>query len=979
MSSEDYKRVKKSVLDILRPEEDDKDTIIEEHLIEETVDQLFKMRPQWIETVDKNLLVKDLYETLQVKITGEEIIFTRKVNKNHKPWLEQKIKEGKIEFKRFKRYKEYLEESSDIAPRSLAQIESMSAKILSHIEDPHREDKEWDVRGMVVGEVQAGKTANYIGLINRALDAGYKRIIILCGLANDLRSQTQERIEEGVTGRDNSQTSGIYNTVGVGKIDGYDDITEVQLTTTRDDPGDFNTNRARVFQPGQDTPVVLIVKKNVNVLENILLWIMREARANGSFHKDSTWDWRNRLIKDIENMAIDGDPLKTLVPKVEDQPLLLIDDECDQASIDTNPDFGITRGDDANPDHDPTLTNKLIRRILKAYDKSAYVGYTATPYSNVYISSKLETDREGDDIRPRDFIINLPSPSNYIGSRKIFSEDENLNNFIFNIHDYVDPSEDPDQKDAIGWMPPSHLMEHKPRYKRNKIIPPSLEDAVISFFIACAIRKLRGYDEGNSMLVHVSRYIPVSTEVADQIQAYVMDLESIIDGNEIYLSKIQSIWKNNFKNNIKNEYNIGREDVDFENIIKIIKQNLELNKTVVETVIGTAQSKKQYARSIKEKKNIIAVGGQRLSRGLTLKSLMISYFLRTAKNPLTDTMTQMGRWFGYRPLYDDLCKLYLTGELESNFREFAQRDYEFRSKIEEMNDQERTPTNYILMIETDPHTRLTSKRKSIYTTTLDLNFSNWFAQTIVLHKENENPDNLNKKNREIVSKLLTELGKTAETRDMKKNSYLWKNVESKKIIKFFDEYNFHEKNTKVHPESINYYIKTMNKDFNELKFWSVGLLSSTDPVSELYIHENLNKYPIKPFIRSSNNKENDKETHRIQTLSSTGHESFDLNEEEYNAANKKWKEEKKDKNESKRLFYRWARGSAHKENIYSDDNKNGIRPLLLIYPIIGNEKDDTSKKIPMIGLAISFPQMGQSDRKRYLVLKEDQERLFAEE
>ena len=128
------------------------------------------------------------------------------------------------------------------------------------------------------------------------------------------------------------------------------------------------------------------------------------------------------------------------------------------------------------------------------------------------------------------------------------------------------------------------------------------------------------------MLVHVSRYVPVSEIVADQIQQYVTDLESIIDGNEFYLNKVNKIYETNFKNKLNNEYNIGREEVNFDNIIKIIQQDIEIGKIVVELVNGSALSKKEYDRSLRAKKNIIAVGGQRLSRGLTLKSLMISYF-----------------------------------------------------------------------------------------------------------------------------------------------------------------------------------------------------------------------------------------------------------------------------------------------------------------------------------------------------------------
>ena len=141
--------------------------------------------------------------------------------------------------------------------------------------------------------------------------------------------------------------------IGVGNIEGYDDIqNKVQIHTTRDDAGDFNVIRARTFAPIGDAPVVLIVKKNVSVLENILLWIMRDAAP--SFDKNTSWDWSERLFQDIKAMSIDGNSLKTYAPKVKNKPLLLIDDECDQASVDTNPDHSVISGEEANPEHDPT-------------------------------------------------------------------------------------------------------------------------------------------------------------------------------------------------------------------------------------------------------------------------------------------------------------------------------------------------------------------------------------------------------------------------------------------------------------------------------------------------------------------------------------------------------------------------------------------------------------------------------------------------
>ena len=378
---------------------------------------------------------------------------------NHKPWFDEKWQRRELKWKFYKRYQGYLEYYSDMPPLTISKLDRLTTKILGEIEDPERQDDKWDIRGSVVGQVQSGKTANYIGLINKALDAGYKRIIILCGLNNDLRSQTQQRIEEGVTGRAYSQSAGMENfKVGVGNIKEFSELDgKVQLCTTRDENGDFNTTRARSFQPTKETPVVLIIKKNVSVLENVLLWILR-FESDGEINKDKTpWQWRSRLKKDIENISIDN--LRTFVPRVKDRPVLLIDDECDQASIDTNLDPEMRQGE-PDPEHDPTLTNKLIRRILDAYDKSVYIGYTATPYANIFVDSRLKSAQAGEDIFPRDFIINLPSPSSYIGPSQVFSDDEKLSSVINNISDYLDEGNDPNDRSATGWMPPRHNISH---------------------------------------------------------------------------------------------------------------------------------------------------------------------------------------------------------------------------------------------------------------------------------------------------------------------------------------------------------------------------------------------------------------------------------------------------------------------------------------------------------------------------------------
>ena len=185
------------------------------------------MKPKWMESVNRLALIRDIRQHLTVFIPSDLSCFSNKDSGRHIPWLEEKIKSGDIKWDFWNRYEEYLMHQSKMAPMAINAVHDQTQKILEEIEDPYRTGS-WDIRGVVVGSVQSGKTANYTGLICKALDAGYKRIVILCGLNNDLRSQTQERIEEGIIGE--VRSSIVENKpIGVGTL-GYE-IKHIQTQT----------------------------------------------------------------------------------------------------------------------------------------------------------------------------------------------------------------------------------------------------------------------------------------------------------------------------------------------------------------------------------------------------------------------------------------------------------------------------------------------------------------------------------------------------------------------------------------------------------------------------------------------------------------------------------------------------------------------------------------------------------------------------
>ena len=324
-------------------------------------------------------------------------------------------------------------------------------------------DGSWDRRGLVVGHVQSGKTGHYTGSICKAADAGYKIIIVLAGLHKNLRSQTQMRLEEGFLGYATSATrdptDGI---VGVGEIDSDRNI-HPNCATNRSTNGDFSTRIARhlAISP-EERPWLFVVKKNKSVLRELLRWVQGHAADTNLSSTETQADCRDDLPK-----------VKKRVTKL---PLLVIDDEADHASVDTQEQVFDA---DGSPDdeHQPTTINKLIRRILHSFSRSTYVGYTATPFANIFIHERGETRDEGPDLFPSAFIVNLAAPSNYIGPARVFGllTPEGRTSGIPLVREIDDHVTDDGRG---GWMPEKHRNGHIPLHNGADALPPSLIEAV---------------------------------------------------------------------------------------------------------------------------------------------------------------------------------------------------------------------------------------------------------------------------------------------------------------------------------------------------------------------------------------------------------------------------------------------------------------------------------------------------------------------
>jgi hypothetical protein len=715
----------------------------------------------------------------------------------------------------WRRYHDFLESKlSDVVVDGL---DEATNDILSLLEDPLRTDP-WDRRGLVVGHVQSGKTSSYTGLINKAADAGYKIIIVLAGLHNNLRSQTQIRLEEGFLGYETTLGGDPGAPIGVAA---FGEDLKTNSATTRAENGDFSmaiANRFHAISP-EERPWIFVVKKQKTVLTALLNWIQsRVADTPNPLPKRPSW----RLVTKL--------------------PLLMIDDEADNASVDTGEQLF---NEDGTPDeeHSPKTINSLIRRILHSFSRKAYVGYTATPFANIYIHHKGATALEGPDLFPKAFIINLAAPSNYVGPARMFgklAKDGRVGTLPLSrsILDHYDPA------NGSGWMPPTHKKSHIPVHTGQETIPQSLRDAMYSFVLVCAARDLRGQGlEHSSMLIHVTRYVAVQDHVRVQVEEAVRRMRQKItrgtDAEEI-LAQMRKLWEEDFlptRDKVFELLPVEERPSEMPSWEKVVAKLPEtIADIVVRSINGTAKDALDYATPGAALK-VIAVGGDKLARGLTLEGLSVSYFVRTTK--MYDTLMQMGRWFGYRPGYLDLCRLYTSPDLVKWFGHIADASEELREEFDFMAKAKLTPEQYGLKVMSHEVLTVTSPLKMRNAQTLSLSYSGTRPQTILFHRDPK----IQQANLDATDSLIASLGSNfldgpRYPRDGDADSWpgarLWRNVEASKVLAFLASYTTHPNASSAKSAVLSEFISKM-LDIGKLKHWSVALLSGGEGVGERHV------------------------------------------------------------------------------------------------------------------------------------------------
>ncbi|MDQ3671722.1 MAG: Z1 domain-containing protein, partial [Actinomycetota bacterium] len=787
------------------------------------------------EAPDLETLVRDVESLCNIWVGASR---TLDDGEDHVEWLSEH--RGQITWRFWERYRTYLEDVNNWAPRTIRRLDEITDEILGRMENPQREGA-WDRRGMVVGQVQSGKTSNYTGLICKAADAGYRLIVVLAGTHNSLRSQTQLRLDSGFLGFDTQQRFFFDQSnlrFGVGALPGVR-LYPVHSLTSSEESGDFKLSVARQanMMIGSD-PILLVVKKNPSILRNLIRWatLIQQER-----HPES-----GRLV-------------------VPDVPLFVIDDEADHASVNTK-DMKYDENGLADPELDPTAINGLIRKLLHRFEKSAYVGYTATPFANIFIYEDAFTEEHGADLFPKNFIVRIPAPENYIGPNEVFGT-------------AADPAAGLEERAALPVVRPidDHDSWIADRHRKDDpvgALPDSLRRAIRCFLLVCAARSARGQtDVHNSMLIHVTRFTLVQAQVTEQVKDELSSLKKRVrfgdgDRKDQPIDELRELWERDFVPTTAAFPDVA--SLDWPRVRNALEQAVA--KIEVMTINGTARDALTYYEH-RNGLSVIAVGGDKLSRGLTLEGLSVSYYLRASK--MYDTLMQMGRWFGYRPGYLDLCRLYLPPELRDWYRDITAANQELLNLFDHMADVGGTPKDFGLRVKSHPDGLLvTAPAKMRHGKKMRLSFSDTISEAIIFHRD----EKIIEANFRLVEQYVRQFDATGKPERQKSGTLLWRDVDASDVVAFLEVFITHADARKAQAKLLATYIRSRVAE-EELVDWTVALISNTSRqrLQEIAGHK-------LGLIKRTNLADESESRYVIRRLLSPSDEAVDLSKEQFDAA-----------------------------------------------------------------------------------------------
>lgn len=715
--------------------------------------------------------VEELVETSHVmSVQSSKINLTDPTNKS-------------INWDYWSRYKSYLFTNKKWNNTIVRELHNSTNTIIENLGNPNSNDP-FSKKGLVVGYVQSGKTANYIGLINKAFDIEYKIIIVMAGIHNDLRRQTQQRIDTEVLG---------YNTsidfVGKNKKIGVDNIKKLTLIdslTTQDIFGDISGDLVQNIHIKDDSKIILVIKKNTFVLSHTIEY------------------FRNQ-IKDS--------------PVLKNAPLLLIDDEADQASLNINNNIKYNKEGLIDDESLSTINNHILS-LLNLFNKNSYVGYTATPFANILVDPKHIHKEYGAPLFPKDFIISLPKPESYFGPVELFG-----------IHD---DNIDIKEKPLIEIIPEQDIM-NLDNYDDIEFLPPSLITAIHMFILTCAIRTYTKDNDHNSMLVHIDRLQNTHAALKGLIRNAVGNMYEQ-ESSGLFYTQLKKLFEDNITPKL-NDFKVENFP-SWENIFPIVNDIVGSIKIL--EINSSSDDILNYSLS-KEKLNVIVIGGDKLSRGLTLEGLSINYFLRGSK--MYDSLMQMGRWFGYKKKYIHLCRLFTSVSIANWFKHVTSANEEMLIDFKKMVMQGKTPKDYLLKIKSHPELLVTNRAKIGDAEEYNFSYSDRTKQTVVLDLDSQHLSHNYRATDDLIKSL-----NYHNTFSQEKENYVWKNVtKTNIIIDYLKKLNYSSYD--VITSLMGEYIESQNMQENpELTEWTVSLISNSLKNTDKIIMDGLEVYCAKRTI-----------------------------------------------------------------------------------------------------------------------------------
>ena len=813
--------------------------------------------------------------------------------------------------------------------KAIGEIRSTTLALMDRIPNPNNTVAS-DSHGMVVGRVQSGKTAHFTGVIARAADKGYNFIIVLSGMYNNLRNQTQFRMDRELTGE-----------LQEGYCVPRPSKKWVCLT---DSDGDFDNTQSPSCLIRPTGPMIAIVKKNPTTLKKLRTWL-------------------NSSPSDVKELK-----------------LLLIDDEADYASVNTAnkemPDAenaleGEEEGlseEELEEEERCTTINAHVRSIRNLFNTHAYIGYTATPYANVFIDPEddgAEFDFEdgsgveelGRTLYPRQFITALKKPPGYLGIEDLFPSKPIKNQIS---HAVIISDETDDLKDQFGEIKDLESQE----------IPESLYLAMIDYCLAGAALAATTVDwdeTHHSMMIHISSKAPLNLPLARLVKQTIENWSNLwFDEGDPVIFKLRKDmrkrWNNKFKDDVKNH-------LKAKITLTSLFDDEYISDFLEEIEFSILNDKKSEASEIAEEEGfdialdfeergedgwkVIVIGGDLLSRGLTIEGLCTTYFIREAKN--YDTLTQMGRFFGIRK-YAPFVRIHTTGKLLGWFTWLGSVEKDLRDEIEHYAETGQSPLDFavrVLRHDVEGGMLPTDRNKMRRVKKVDRGLQKTATQTRFLPLDSVGDL---KENITLAQKLLQNAQKHNSGKEVS-GHWLWENVDVSFIDDFFGSSTFNSKSW--NKEGVRGYIHRINEaKKNLLSEWSIVLINNPQASTRVVPFNKLKNIEIgMPTRGRPTNTSN-----QIAELVTAEHTAIDL----------------------------WgSAGSSHKKNDFQATNAKGNKafsrrlmwekrnenqPCLLIYIIDSQAKanvkghsplfDDKLNKPNVLGISVILPNLELTDEEK---------------